>query len=226
MYIYFCSIVWFKLNSFIHAVVQDFLKNFQTIPLLLDGKDVVAMARTGSGKTAAFLIPMFERLKAHSSAGIRGLILSPTRELSLQTLKFTKEVKLFTDTTLVLHVEQCVYVWWWVWIGIFTHVLLSAIGMCLPACLLHASILLKQLHVLSWFFVYKIPPTYPMLHFKELAYLQNQGHFSLELSPKFWTYKIWPSHVHCCWVRQTRELSVCYCEHVVMSVDVTKCKWW
>jgi len=65
---------------------------FQTIPLLLDGKDVVAMARTGSGKTAAFLIPMFERLKAHSSAGIRAMILSPTRELSLQTLKFTKEV--------------------------------------------------------------------------------------------------------------------------------------
>jgi len=77
--------------------VQEILDIFQTIPLLLDGKDVVAMARTGSGKTAAFLIPMFERLKAHSSAGIRGLILSPTRELSLQTLKFTKEVKSFTD---------------------------------------------------------------------------------------------------------------------------------
>lgn len=51
------------------------------------------MARTGSGKTACFLIPMFERLKAPSQAGARALILSPTRELALQTLKFTKEVR-------------------------------------------------------------------------------------------------------------------------------------
>lgn len=51
------------------------------------------MARTGSGKTACFLIPMFERLKAPSQAGARALILSPTRELALQTLKFTKEVQ-------------------------------------------------------------------------------------------------------------------------------------
>ena len=39
----------------------------QAIPLVLDGKDVVAMARTGSGKTAAFLVPMFEKLHAHSA---------------------------------------------------------------------------------------------------------------------------------------------------------------
>lgn len=59
----------------------------------MEGKDVVAMARTGSGKTAAFLIPMFEKLKTHTAkSGARGLILSPTRELALQTLKFTKEV--------------------------------------------------------------------------------------------------------------------------------------
>jgi len=69
----------------------------KTIPVIMDGKDVVAMARTGSGKTAAFLIPMFERLKTHSAkVGARGLILSPTRELALQTLKFTKELGRFT----------------------------------------------------------------------------------------------------------------------------------
>lgn len=77
----------------------------KTIPVILDGKDVVAMARTGSGKTAAFLIPMFERLKApQAKTGARALILSPTRELALQTMKFTKELGKFTGlkTALIL----------------------------------------------------------------------------------------------------------------------------
>ncbi|KRZ77020.1 ATP-dependent RNA helicase DDX54 [Trichinella papuae] len=65
----------------------------KTIPIILNGKDVVAMARTGSGKTAAFLIPMFVKLKMRDpSAGIRAMIISPTRELALQTFKFLKEV--------------------------------------------------------------------------------------------------------------------------------------
>ncbi|OWF35956.1 ATP-dependent RNA helicase DDX54-like [Mizuhopecten yessoensis] len=69
----------------------------KTIPLILEGKDVVAMARTGSGKTAAFLLPMFEKLKMHTAkAGARALIMSPTRELALQTLTFTKELGKFT----------------------------------------------------------------------------------------------------------------------------------
>uniref|UniRef100_A0A7N6B4L8 RNA helicase n=1 Tax=Anabas testudineus TaxID=64144 RepID=A0A7N6B4L8_ANATE len=69
----------------------------KTVPVILDGKDVVAMARTGSGKTAAFLVPMFEKLKApQAQTGARALILTPTRELALQTLKFTKELGRFT----------------------------------------------------------------------------------------------------------------------------------
>ncbi len=74
----------------------------KTVPVILEGKDVVAMARTGSGKTAAFLVPMFQRLltKAVSVGaqvkGARALILSPTRELALQTLSFTKELGKFS----------------------------------------------------------------------------------------------------------------------------------
>ncbi|KAK4387352.1 putative DEAD-box ATP-dependent RNA helicase 29 [Sesamum angolense] len=70
----------------------------KTMPLILAGYDIVAMARTGSGKTAAFLIPMLQKLKHHvPQAGVRALILSPTRDLALQTFKFTKELGRFTD---------------------------------------------------------------------------------------------------------------------------------
>uniref|UniRef100_A0A3Q1FA36 Helicase ATP-binding domain-containing protein n=1 Tax=Acanthochromis polyacanthus TaxID=80966 RepID=A0A3Q1FA36_9TELE len=77
----------------------------KTIPVILDGKDIVAMARTGSGKTAAFLVPMFEKLKApQAQTGARALILTPTRELALQTMKFTRELGKFTGlkTALIL----------------------------------------------------------------------------------------------------------------------------
>ncbi|XP_062020335.1 putative DEAD-box ATP-dependent RNA helicase 29 isoform X2 [Rosa rugosa] len=75
----------------------------KTMPLILSGNDVVAMARTGSGKTAAFLIPMLERLKEHvPQGGVRALILSPTRDLALQTLKFTTELANFMDLRISL----------------------------------------------------------------------------------------------------------------------------
>lgn len=75
----------------------------KTIPLVVDRKDVVGMARTGSGKTAAFVIPMIERLRAHSARfGARALILSPSRELAIQTLKVVKELSKGTDLKCVL----------------------------------------------------------------------------------------------------------------------------
>jgi ATP-dependent RNA helicase RhlE len=70
----------------------------QIIPRALGGRDLIGLAETGSGKTAAFALPMAEKLT--HGAGIRGLILSPTREIALQTKAFLdlfgKEHKLRT----------------------------------------------------------------------------------------------------------------------------------
>ncbi|PSN72841.1 DEAD-domain-containing protein [Corynespora cassiicola Philippines] len=75
----------------------------KAVPLILDGQDVVGMARTGSGKTAAFCIPMIEKLKTHSvKVGARAIVLSPSRELALQTLKVVKELGRGTDLRTIL----------------------------------------------------------------------------------------------------------------------------
>ena len=55
----------------------------QTIPLLLDGKDVVGQAQTGTGKTAAFALPILSRLDLHQK-NPQVLVLTPTRELAIQ----------------------------------------------------------------------------------------------------------------------------------------------
>ncbi|KTD18830.1 ATP-dependent RNA helicase DeaD [Legionella lansingensis] len=55
----------------------------QTIPLLLQGRDVIAQAQTGTGKTAAFALPILQRLIPKSQA-TQALILAPTRELAIQ----------------------------------------------------------------------------------------------------------------------------------------------
>lgn len=75
----------------------------KTIPLILANRDVVGMARTGSGKTAAFLLPLVEKLKVHSAKiGARSVVLSPSRELALQTYKQVKEFSRGTDLRTVL----------------------------------------------------------------------------------------------------------------------------
>jgi ATP-dependent RNA helicase DeaD len=53
------------------------------IPVVLSGKDVIGQAMTGSGKTAAFVIPMLEKIQVNSKQ-VQGLIMCPTRELAIQ----------------------------------------------------------------------------------------------------------------------------------------------
>jgi ATP-dependent RNA helicase DeaD len=55
----------------------------KTIPLMLAGRDVVGQAQTGTGKTAAFALPMLERLDVKSK-DVQALVLTPTRELAIQ----------------------------------------------------------------------------------------------------------------------------------------------
>ncbi|AMD22123.1 HGL217Cp [Eremothecium sinecaudum] len=75
----------------------------KTIPLILQNRDIVGMARTGSGKTAAFILPIIEKLKAHSAKiGARAVILSPSRELAMQTHKVFKEFSKGSDLRSVL----------------------------------------------------------------------------------------------------------------------------
>ncbi|THH02879.1 hypothetical protein EW026_g13 [Hermanssonia centrifuga] len=72
-----------------------------TIPVALLGKDVVGNAVTGSGKTAAFIIPMIERLlfrdRGKKAAAIRCLILVPTRELGVQCYEVGTKLATHTD---------------------------------------------------------------------------------------------------------------------------------
>lgn len=56
----------------------------QTIPMVLDNQDVIGQAQTGTGKTAAFGLPIIEHVDTNS-ADIQALIISPTRELAIQT---------------------------------------------------------------------------------------------------------------------------------------------
>ena len=56
------------------------------IPPALEGRDVLACAATGSGKTAAFLLPILERIAEKPRGTTRALVLAPTRELAIQIL--------------------------------------------------------------------------------------------------------------------------------------------
>jgi ATP-dependent RNA helicase RhlE len=56
----------------------------QAIPVILSGKDIIATAQTGTGKTAAFILPILHHIVTKPQKGVNALILAPTRELAIQ----------------------------------------------------------------------------------------------------------------------------------------------
>src|SRR4051812_39282353 len=72
------------------------------VPPALAGRDVLATAPTGTGKTAAFMLPLLHRLLAGPRGGTRALVLSPTRELAEQIEAVAPDLGRFTDVRRVL----------------------------------------------------------------------------------------------------------------------------
>ena len=71
----------------------------RAIPLLLEGTDVIGSAQTGTGKTAAFVLPIISKLSKDSGKS-RVLILEPTRELASQVETAVRDYARFTDLTI------------------------------------------------------------------------------------------------------------------------------
>jgi ATP-dependent RNA helicase RhlE len=69
----------------------------RAIPLVLAGRDVIGSAQTGTGKTAAFGLPILSKLGRHQPAGPRALILEPTRELASQVETAIRDYARFTE---------------------------------------------------------------------------------------------------------------------------------
>lgn len=86
--------------------ILEYCKRFSTttpiqafsFPLIAKGKDLIGIAQTGSGKTAAFSLPVFDALLKEDSAGkkIKFIVLCPTRELCLQTFSVFQDICKFT----------------------------------------------------------------------------------------------------------------------------------
>lgn len=97
----------FKLNKqLLDAIAEN---NFSTptdiqrksIPLVLGGAQVIGIAQTGTGKTAAYMLPLFMKVKFAQGEDARALILVPTKELVLQVAEQAKKLARYTDLRII-----------------------------------------------------------------------------------------------------------------------------
>ncbi|NDE60759.1 MAG: DEAD/DEAH box helicase, partial [Cyclobacteriaceae bacterium] len=97
----------FKLNKQLLQAVADagYLEatpiQQKTIPLALAGHDVLGIAQTGTGKTAAYLLPLLMKVKYAQGKHPRALILAPTRELVMQIEEVARQLSQYTDLRIV-----------------------------------------------------------------------------------------------------------------------------
>jgi len=93
----------FKLNKQLLSAIEELGFREPTkiqkkaIPLALNGHDILGIAQTGTGKTAAYLLPLLMKVKFAQGINPRGLILAPTRELVLQIEEHARKISNYCD---------------------------------------------------------------------------------------------------------------------------------
>ncbi|KAJ3082206.1 DEAD (Asp-Glu-Ala-Asp) box polypeptide 52, partial [Quaeritorhiza haematococci] len=79
-------------NLTTHQYTEPTPIQMQAIPIMLNSRDIMACAPTGSGKTVAFMLPILQSLKAPAKSGFRAVVISPTRELAQQIYRECKKL--------------------------------------------------------------------------------------------------------------------------------------
>jgi len=69
----------------------------KAIPIILGGQEIIGIAQTGTGKTAAYLLPLLMKIKYAQATEPRALILAPTKELTIQIAEHAKQLAAYTD---------------------------------------------------------------------------------------------------------------------------------
>lgn len=99
----------FKLSNPVQKAIQELGYEMpspiqaETIPLLLEGRDIIGQAQTGTGKTAAFAIPLIERVQLQGKT-VQAVVLCPTRELALQVTGEFKKLAKYHQNLLVVSI--------------------------------------------------------------------------------------------------------------------------
>ncbi len=79
----------------------------QSIPVVMEGRDVLGLAQTGTGKTAAFMLPILNRLTSGRLGVVRALIVAPTRELAEQIHQTAVSLGRKTKIRSLAYIRRC-----------------------------------------------------------------------------------------------------------------------